>query len=204
LIFHAAAVLIYQNTKTTSQKLYTDHRDDILSIDYHKQSGAVITGEIGPKPLVNYYKNSKLVHSFTAPVTKGVLALAISPDGTKAVAAGMDDDHYIALLDLQSGAVITKQKGSKKVILKLGWVSDNEFVSVGIRHFKHWTYEGKNLSGKDGNSPAYFVSLAIGNDGTVLTGASQGTIYSWKGRSGKLAVTLKKPFIPINKDDEFN
>ena len=33
-------------------------------------------------------------------MTKGVLALSISPDGTKAVAAGMDDDHEVALLGL--------------------------------------------------------------------------------------------------------
>ena len=133
--------------------------------------------------------------SFLAPVTKGVLALAISPDGSKAVAAGMDDDHYVAVLDLEKGTVITKQRGGKKVILKLGWVSNDEFVSVGIRHFRYWTFDGRSIKGKDGNSPAYFVSLAIG-DGKVLTGASHGTIYSWRGNSGKLAVTLKKTFIP--------
>ena len=53
-----------------------------------------------------------------------MLALAISPDGSKAVAAGMDDDHYIAVLDLKKGTVISKQKGGKKVILKVGWLSD--------------------------------------------------------------------------------
>ena len=124
LIYHAAAVLIYHDTKANSQKLFTDHHDDILSIDYHKNSGGVITGELGPKPLINYYRDAKLIHTFKAPVTKGVLALAISPDGTKAVAAGMDDDHYVAVLDLKKGTVIAKQKGGKKVILKLGWLSE--------------------------------------------------------------------------------
>ena len=100
LIFHAAAVLIYHDTKSNSQKLFTDHKDDILSIDYHKSTGGVVTGELGPKPLVNYYRKGQLVHSFKAPVTKGVLALSISPDGTRAVAAGMDDDHEVALMDL--------------------------------------------------------------------------------------------------------
>jgi len=38
LIFHAAAVLIYHDTKNNSQKLLTDHRDDILSIAYHKKT----------------------------------------------------------------------------------------------------------------------------------------------------------------------
>ena len=80
-----------------------------------------------------------------------MLALAISPDGTKAVAAGMDDDHWVAVLDLKKGTVVGKQKGGKKVILKLGWLSEEEFVSVGIRHFKYWTLDGNKLTGKDGN-----------------------------------------------------
>lgn len=125
LIFHAAAVLIYHDTKNNSQKLLTDHRDDILSIAYHKNSEGVVTGELGPKPLVNYYRSGKLVHTFKAPVTKGVMALAISPDGTKAVAAGMDDDHYVAVLDLKSGNLLAQQKGGKKVIMKLGWISND-------------------------------------------------------------------------------
>lgn len=108
LIFHAAAVLIYHDTKRNSQILLADHTDDILSIDYHKPTGGVVTGELGPKPLVNYYRNAKLINSFKAPVTKGILALAISPDGTKAIAIGMDDYHEIALLDLEQGTRLVK------------------------------------------------------------------------------------------------
>lgn len=88
--------------------------------------------------------------------------------------------------------------------MKLGWITNDEFVSVGIRHFKYWTVDSKKLKGKDGNNPVNFVSLAIGSDKTVLTGASHGTIYSWKGNSGRLAATLRKPFVPQDKDDEFS
>ena len=90
------------------------------------------------------------MYTFKYPVTKGVLALAISPDGSKAVATGMDDDHMVAVLDLKKGTVIAKQKGGKKVILKAGWISDEEFVTVGIRHFKYWTLDGAKIKAKDG------------------------------------------------------
>ena len=90
--------------------------------------------------------------------------------------------------------MISKKKGGKKVILKLGWISSDEFVSAGIRHFRHWTISKSTLSSKDGRSPAYFVSLAIGG-GKILTGASHGEIYSWRGNSGTKAITLKKPFV---------
>ena len=44
LIYHAAAVVIYHNIQRNTQKLLVEHADDILSIDYHKNSGQVITG----------------------------------------------------------------------------------------------------------------------------------------------------------------
>jgi len=68
-----------------------------------------------------------------------VLSVAISPDGKRGVCVGMDDDHEVALLDLTEKKVLSKKKGGKKVILKLGWVNDNQFVSVGINHFRIWT-----------------------------------------------------------------
>jgi hypothetical protein len=57
IIYHAAAVLIYHNVADNTQTLFTDHNDDILSIDYNKNAGSVMTGEIGPNPIVNYYVN---------------------------------------------------------------------------------------------------------------------------------------------------
>lgn len=71
---------------------------------------------------------------------------------------------------------------------------------MGIRHYKYWTIDGSKIIGKDGNEPANFVSLAITSDKTALTGASGGTIYAWKGKSGKLVTTLKKP--PSKSNEE--
>ena len=79
-------------------------------------------------------------------MTKGVLAVAISPDGNRGVCVGMDDDHMIGLLDLQKGMLISTAKGGKKVILKMGWVSNSEFVTIGINHFKSWTVDQKMTS----------------------------------------------------------
>lgn len=88
------------------------------------------------------------MHTFIAPVKKGVLAVAFSPDGKKAACAGMDDDHHVALLDLVGKTIVRVVKGTKKVITKLIWISDSSFVSVGICHYKLWTVGGKDLTGK--------------------------------------------------------
>ena len=44
LVYHAAAVLIYHNTEDNTQNLFTDHNDDILSIDFNRKAGSVMTG----------------------------------------------------------------------------------------------------------------------------------------------------------------
>lgn len=76
-------------------------------------------------------------------------------------------------------------------------------MTIGIRHFKHWTIEGGKMKGKDGNDPANLVSLAIGK-GKILTGASQGTIFSWNKNKGALVATLKKPTSGKKEESEDN
>lgn len=44
IIFHAAACLIIHNISDNTQKILTHHNDDILSIDYHRKSGRILTG----------------------------------------------------------------------------------------------------------------------------------------------------------------
>lgn len=132
--------MIFHNIPKNTQTLLTPHNDDILSIDYHKASGQVVTGELGPKPVVCLFKNGKLTYTYAAPVKKGVLALAISPDGRRAACAGMDEDHTVAILDLDNGKILAVSKGTRKVITKIVWTGQSSFVTVGISHFKTWTF----------------------------------------------------------------
>lgn len=71
------------------------------------------------------FKDGNLKNKFKAPVTKGVLAIAISPNGDRAACAGMDEDHNVAVLDLEKGKVLSTVKGGKKVILKMGWINNS-------------------------------------------------------------------------------
>lgn len=67
------------------------------------------------------YKDGKLDKIFSHPVKKGVLSISINHDGSRAVCVGMDDDHHIALLDLNTGKKLSEVKGSKKLIMKILW-----------------------------------------------------------------------------------
>ena len=51
------------------------------------------------------------------------MAVAIGPLSNFGVCVGMDDDHQITVLDLKKKRIVATEKGGKKVILKLGWIS---------------------------------------------------------------------------------
>ena len=72
--------------------------------------------------------------------------MPISPDGKKAVCSGMDEDHHISVLDLESGKIITTRPGSKKIIMKIVWTGSNQFVTVGLDLYKLWELNGNTLS----------------------------------------------------------
>lgn len=67
------------------------------------------------------FRDGVLDKTFPHPVTKGILSVSINHDGTRAVCVGMDDDHHVALLDLEKGSRIAYVKGTKKVVLKILW-----------------------------------------------------------------------------------
>lgn len=71
------------------------------------------------------YKDGQFEHSFKAPVTKGVIAVSISPNGKLGVCVGMDENHEIAVLDLYNKELLAREKGGRKVITKIKWISDS-------------------------------------------------------------------------------
>jgi len=95
----------------------------------------------------------------------------------------MDDDHNVAVVDVEAAKTLSRQKGGKKVILKIGWTDDNNFVTAGLNHFKLWSFEKNKLTVVgDARPRGNLVSLAV-RDNLVLTGAEKGIIYSWRGKS---------------------
>lgn len=90
----------------------------------------------------------KVLMRWSAPVTKGVLCVGISPSARLGVCVGMDDNHEVAVIDLARGGVLHKAPGGREVITKVQWASEEEFITVGIRHFKFWTMQKGSLTAK--------------------------------------------------------
>lgn len=48
------------------------------------------------------------------------------------------------------GCLLFKERGGQDMILDIKWKNDFEFVSVGIKHIKFWTYSNTGIKSKNG------------------------------------------------------
>jgi WD40 repeat protein len=72
--------------------------------------------------------------------------------------------------------------------LEIIWISTNEFVTIGIKHYKKWdVLDGKSLKGSNGQfgkNCNILCSLAFDEDSkNIYAGASDGSLQIWKGTS---------------------
>eukprot|EP00919_Chromeraceae_sp_WS-2016_P015597 GHVR01036799.1.p2 GENE.GHVR01036799.1~~GHVR01036799.1.p2 ORF type:complete len:157 (-),score=21.16 GHVR01036799.1:2011-2481(-) len=114
---------------------------------------------------------------------KGVSAISVND--RYLVAAGLDDNHYVYLFDKERGKLIGSEKGGRDVIIDMKFVGEDSFVSIGVKHFKNWNINGKNLKGKTGifGKNCNILCCVTVDREDIFAGASDGTLQSWKGNS---------------------
>jgi microtubule-associated protein-like 6 len=96
----------------------------------------MFTGEMGAKPIIHQWNKEGESTKAYKGAKKGVSAIAVNDKYL--VGSGLDDDHYIYVFDIKSGALVASEKGGRDVIIGMKWVGDSSFVTVGVKHFKLW------------------------------------------------------------------
>lgn len=187
IIYHAAGLGIALDKESMTQTFFNKHVDDIISFALSPNGDVAATGEVGRKPNIFIWDTASMtqIANFKLPLERGIASLAFSSSGTKLVAIGMDDEHSVAIYNLQSNSVIVCSKGDREVILDAAWTSETEFVTTGPKHYKMWTLSGNQLSGRKGvfgKNNNMLMCLAV--QGTnIYTGTAAGTIIKWAGNS---------------------
>lgn len=93
------------------------------------------------------------------------------------VAAGLDDDHYLYLFDVDKGMLLASEKGGRDVIIAMKWIREDSFVSVGLKHYRLWEMNGKTIKGKTGvfgKNCNLLCCVEVAADGAIYTGAANG------------------------------
>jgi microtubule-associated protein-like 6 len=185
VVYNAAALGIVLDIASNTQKFFNLHTDDITAMDVHPDGIMVATGEIGPKPVI-YVWNSNTMQSvwkFKGGLEKGIANLGFSKSGDKLVGVAVDNDHRIAVFDTKIGAMLCIDKGDTAFIADVKFKNENEFVSVGPKHFKAWTFTNKAMTaikGQFGNNNNIVGCVAFNGD-DCLVGSSDGALQIWKG-----------------------
>ena len=172
---------ISQNPK--HQTFFDKHNDDIISMAWNEDKTAMFTGEMGAKPTIYQWSSEgSMVQSYRG-VKKGVSAIGVNKEYL--AAAGLDDNHYVYIFLVNSGKLLTSEKGGRDVIIDIKWIDEDNFVSIGVKHYKYWTLNGKSVKGKTGifgKNCNILCCVAVRNS-QAYVGASDGSLQIWSGNS---------------------
>ena len=147
---------------------------------------------MGAKPIIYQWNaNGEMVQRYKGS-KKGVSAIGVNEKFM--VAAGLDDNHYLYLFQIDSGKMIGSEKGGRDVIIDLKWVDDDNFVTIGVKHYKIWTVSGKSMKGKSGSfgKNCNILCCMEIRDGKIFVGASDGALQLWSGNSVSKAKKVHK------------
>ena len=173
---------ISQNPK--HQTFFDKHNDDIISMAWSEDKSTIFTGEMGAKPTIyQWNSDGSMIQSYRG-VKKGVSAIGVNSEYM--VAAGLDDDHTVYLFLVSSGKLIGSEKGGREVIIDLKWLDDDNFVSIGVKHYKYWTMKGKQIKGQRGSfgrKNCNILCCVAVRDSKAYVGASDGSLQIWSGNS---------------------
>lgn len=220
IVYHAAALGIVLDKSTNTQNFFTLHGEDIVALAIHPNKQIVATGQMAKK------KEAKLIDLYVWDVTKlpsetncevnskpalgkeirnlkgchlrAIRMLQFSPDGTKLLSGGQDDDNSVAVHDWDKSQLIVKTPVDKARVLDAVWTSNEEFVTVGPKHIKFFTLNGRTINVKKGVfgksiqiEPLISVAVAFENK-SIVTGTSMGNLIVWMGGSAIMKKELCK------------
>jgi WD40 repeat protein len=75
----------------------------------------------------------------------------------------------------------------------MAFKNDNEFVTIGLKHIKFWTFKGRNLTSQKGIFGSVTIdslicmAFAFKNQ-TLFTGDSKGNLIMWTGRNATKSI----------------
>jgi hypothetical protein len=187
VLYYAAAVGIAHQAKSNTQRLLIGHEDDILAMALHPNKKTVATGDQKPRPSLIIWDavtGEKLIEKKQG-FAKGIDALQFSHSGKFLMAGCMNDDHNVYVFDTADNkyTLLATEKGGKEFILSATWLSDDNFVTVGLKHYCLWTFGGSSLKSSKGQFGKYnnmLLSSAKTASGDVVCGTALGELQVWK------------------------
>lgn len=187
IVYHCGFYGIIHNIETNTQKIFSEHNDDISCLAINEQKTLIATGQLNNRNEKSSFiciwdTDANLITKFEGNFGKGINSLDFSPDSNKILATSMKEDHDIFLFDMKEYKMIGSSKGGSFKILDCCFKNNKEFATVGIKHFKYWMIKNGNIYPKEG----FFgqcdnkLGLVVCNNGNFVSGSANGELTIWR------------------------
>ncbi|MCQ2816775.1 MAG: hypothetical protein MJ252_05860 [archaeon] len=178
IVYNTAALGIVLNIKDNTQRFFTNHKNEIISIDVHPNGHTVVTGEIsdkGKKQMVNLFlwdintlKNETDsmakdrinlnygVINLKGCILEKVSHLKFSPNGRflAAIGGGFKKDQTIIVIydtsNLSYIELISVIDIGRINVSGISWVDNKEFVTIGPKHIRFYKIKGRMVVVRNG------------------------------------------------------
>jgi microtubule-associated protein-like 1/2 len=209
IVYHCGFYGIIHDIEKNTQKIFSEHTDDISCLVVNPQKTLIATGQINYKSNININNNNNnneksficiwdtdanLITKFEGNFFKGIISLDFSPDSNLILAVSASEEHDIFLFDIKENRMVGSAKGGSFKVLDCCFKTNKEFATVGIKHFKYWMIKNGNLYPKEG----FFgqcdnkLGLVVCNNGNFITGSAFGELTIWR---EEVILTNKKPHL---------
>lgn len=151
----------------------------------------IATGQVGRDPAIHIWDTTSLesLSILKGGHERGICAVSFSADGKRLASVGLDNNHSIVVWDWKKGEKLATTRGHKSKIFCISWnpYTDNQLVTVGIKHIKFWTTVGGGFTSKSGvfgrkGKQATMLCVEYGAEGSVcFTGGDNGLVHHWRG-----------------------
>lgn len=183
------------NKDANTQRFFNRHEEDVVSLAMHPSKTIIATGQMAAKG------KAKMIDIFVWDInTMEVLAqlnnfhrgairrLEFSPDGSKLLTIGEDEQNSVAIYDWAAKRIICKSGVDPDKVFDAAWKNETEFATVGLKHVKFFTISGSTLTATKGTYGAGgivpFISCHFAFDEKkFFTGSAQGVLFDWAGKS---------------------
>jgi microtubule-associated protein-like 6 len=202
LVYPAAALAVVMSRDCTSQHFFQLHNDDVVSLAVHPSRTIVATGQVthvgetSELPVYVWEAGSmRTLACLKGYHRRAVRTLAFSPDGTRLLTVGDDEDHSLAVYEWSSETLLVATTLDKEAVTGAIFTSSDTLVAAGIKMIKFITISGSNCTVQkgimQGKAAAFDPHLCLAaHNGKMLAGTQGGEIWTWSGRA--LESTIKK------------
>ena len=191
----------FDHSKMT-QQFCVGHDDDISAFAISDDKSLIATGQMGKAPTIKIWDAASSLCLATLKhkdLKREVMAVSFNAAGDKMCGIGADDNHTCVLWSDKGGrwskpVVGASGKGDKgKVLWALFDPATENVVIGGMKFVKILSASGKDLTAKKGvfGKVGKAQPLPCGtflDNGKLVTGTADGSIYQWEGRDCKKSV----------------